>query len=163
MAEQDEKKVLRLKKIFEGASAKSSVPASILAAITSRESRVGALLNDNGFSSIDKTNQGYGLGQIDLGMYSDAAASIIKEAGWNTQKHLELVGNTLNSHFNNLPEEVKQWEPQWQVRAAIASYNFGPANVRTQQHLDRGTTNDDYSADVWARSEYFRQHVFVDN
>jgi hypothetical protein len=59
--------------------------------------------------------------------------------------------------LERLLEEVKAkhpgWPPEQQLRGALVAYDVGVAKVRTMMDMDRGTTGDDYSNDVWARAQ----------
>lgn len=40
------------------------------------------------------------------------------------------------------------------ILGGVAAYNFGVGNVRSWDHLDVGTTHNDYSNDVIARAQW---------
>jgi hypothetical protein len=147
-AQKDWSRIQQYANLFKEIGDQHGIPGALLAAIASRESRGGLLLNDDGYGQYDPN--GYGLMQID----KVANASLTSDDP-DSKEHIE----TATKFFVKLYEEVKakhpDWEKAWQLRGAIAAYNFGSDDVDTKEGIDKGTTGNDYSADIWERAKYF--------
>lgn len=75
--------------------------------------------------------------------------------------HLRQAAAILGGMLTAVAQAHPDWPPAWQLRGAVAAYNAGPGNVRTQPGLDKGTTGNDYSADAWARARWFGRTLWV--
>ena len=127
--------------LFQQADTAYTVPAPLLAAICSRETRGRNITGDHGF--------GIGLMQIDTRHHTFSKQEMLIP-GPNINKGAEILAHywkELNSCLM-----LEDWTLAERLRGAVCAYNSGLANVRTWQNLDKGTTGDDYSADVWERA-----------
>jgi len=136
------------KEVFKEASSQTGVDPEILAAIASRESRVGKLLDKNNEGDHGKA---YGMMQID---YEQNHDSQIEKS---TQEHVLQAANI----FKGCKEQVKQQHPDWsddQVqKGAYVAYNSGVKNVQSIENMDLGTTGNDYGSDLVARAQKIKQ------
>jgi peptidoglycan hydrolase-like protein with peptidoglycan-binding domain/soluble lytic murein transglycosylase-like protein len=142
MADTDRARLLAHKEKLLVAAQRHGVPPAVLAAIASRESRAGAALDSNGLG--DHGN-GFGLMQVDKRYHRPAG-------GPYSQEHINQAASILSGYLRDVRDMHPSWPPEQQLRGAIVAYNSGPDNVRTIAGMDRGTTGNDYSNDVWARA-----------
>jgi peptidoglycan hydrolase-like protein with peptidoglycan-binding domain len=151
MAEQDWPLVQLLIAKFTRAGEKCHVPASVLAAIASRESHVGSVLNgvwgdhDNGF----------GIMQVDR-RYHQLAGSLNDPA---SQEHIDQAAGILASYLKQVEQKHPTWEDAYVLKGAAAAYNFGVDNVQTKAGIDIGTTGNDYGSDVLARAQFYARRL----
>jgi peptidoglycan hydrolase-like protein with peptidoglycan-binding domain len=133
---------------IESVAQQHDLPPALLAAIISRESRGGAALDANGRGD---GGRGYGLMQVDRG----TAAGV---GGPRSRANIEQGAQILSDKLGEVRRAHPDWTPEQQLRGAVAAYNMGARNVQTLGGMDRGTTGNDYSADVWARAQTLAPH-----
>jgi peptidoglycan hydrolase-like protein with peptidoglycan-binding domain len=148
MAQNDLANLKKYKGSFEAAAAKHGLPPALLAAICSRESRAGAVLDRNGRGD---GGNGFGLMQIDFRYHKPAG-------GPHSAQHIDQAAGILKGMLNEVKRNHPDWPPEQQLRGAVAAYNSGTGNVKTLSGMDRGTTGNDYSNDVWARAQALAPH-----
>jgi hypothetical protein len=154
MAEIDLGRVEPLADKFCTASARFGVPAAVLAAIASRESRCGKGLK-NGWG-VDKNGipHAFGIMQVDKNFWQPEG---IPDPA--SQEHIEQATGI----FAQCLEQVKQKHPSWEdpfvLKGAAVAYNAGINTVQTIEKMDIGTTGDDYGSDVMARAQYYASHI----
>jgi hypothetical protein len=146
LAERDYGRVAPLKAIFEAAGDHVCLPPAVLAAIASRESHCGLLLDKNGWGD---NGHAYGICQIDKRAHNFWISPPA------SQGYLNQVAAILASIFQIIRNRHPDWAEASQLQGAIAAYNVGCGNVRTIEGIDIGTTHNDYSNDVWARAQYY--------
>jgi peptidoglycan hydrolase-like protein with peptidoglycan-binding domain len=142
MADTDRSRLLPYKEEFASAAQRYGVPPAVLAAIASRESRGGAALDSNGLGD---NGNGFGLMQVDKRYHTPAG-------GPYSQAHINQAASILRDYLDQVRTKHPSWPPEQQLRGAITAYNSGVSNVQTIEGMDRGTTGNDYSNDVWARA-----------
>ena len=70
----------------------------------------------------------------------------------------------LAGYLKTVKTKKPDWSPAWQLRGAVASYNFGTKNVQSQSGLDVGTASSckpcsgNYSWDAMARAKWFARN-----
>jgi peptidoglycan hydrolase-like protein with peptidoglycan-binding domain len=143
MAKNDLARLKPYKAQFEAAGKKYGVPPALLAAIASRESRGGAALDSRGYGD---AGNGFGLMQVDKRSHT-------LKGGPYSAEHINQAAGILKSYLTSVKKSHPSWPPEQQLRGAVAAYNSGPGNVQTIAGMDRGTTGNDYSNDVWARAQ----------
>ena len=121
-----------------------SLPACVLAAIALRESRCGAMLDDNGYGD---RGHAYGICQIDERYHITIGSP-------DSVEHIAQCDDILIGFFLEIKKKHNSWPEERQLQGAIAAYNVGVANIKTIEGIDIGTTHDDYSNDVWAMANY---------
>ncbi|KAI1903072.1 hypothetical protein AGOR_G00023440 [Albula goreensis] len=122
---------------------------AVISGIISRESRAGAALTD-GWG--DHGNA-FGLMQIDKRYHNPMGE-------WDSEQHVSQGTQILIELINEIKRKFRDWPKEHQFKGGIAAYNFGVKNVQTYEHLDVGTTGNDYSSDVVARAQWFKQNGF---
>jgi len=151
MAEHDWPLVQPLMPKFLLAGEKCNVPASVLAAIASRESHVGAVLDgvwgDHG--------NGFGIMQVDK-RYHQLAGSLADPA---SQEHIDQAAGIFASCLKKVEQNHPDWEDGYVLKGAAAAYNFGVDNVQTKAGIDIGTTGNDYGSDVLARAQFYARRL----
>jgi peptidoglycan hydrolase-like protein with peptidoglycan-binding domain len=148
MAQTDLSRLQQYKGAFEAAAARHGLPPALLAAIASRESRAGAALDRNGHGD---GGNGFGLMQIDFRFHNP-------RGGPYSAEHIDQAAGILKGMLNEVKAKHPSWPPEQQLRGAVAAYNSGVSNVQTIAGMDRGTTGNDYSNDVWARAQALAPH-----
>ncbi|ADO72548.1 peptidoglycan-binding protein [Stigmatella aurantiaca] len=148
MARTDLSKLKPYADAFAAAGKKHDLPPALLAAIASRESRGGSALDSRGYG--DHGN-GFGLMQVDKRYHNP-------KGGPTSAAHIDQAAGILKSYHNQVKAKHPDWPPEQQLRGAVAAYNSGVGNVQTLKGMDKGTTGDDYSTDVWARAQELAPH-----
>ncbi|WP_324290043.1 peptidoglycan-binding protein [Pyxidicoccus sp. MSG2] len=148
MAMTDLPRLQQYKADIESVAQEYGFPPALLAAIISRESRGGQALDANGRGD---NGNGYGLMQVDR----RTAAGV---GGPRSRENIAQGAGILRDKLNQVKRDHPNWTPEQQLRGAVAAYNVGAGNVRTIEGMDRGTTGDDYSSDVWARAQALAPH-----
>ena len=148
MAHTDLKRLEKYAGAFEAAGKKHGVPPALLAAIASRESRAGAALDSHGRGD---GGNGFGLMQVDRRYHTPHGGPYSKE-------HIDQAAGILKGMYNDVKAKHPDWPKAQQLRGAVAAYNSGVGNVQTRDGMDRGTTGNDYSNDVWARAQELAPH-----
>jgi membrane-bound lytic murein transglycosylase MltF len=131
---------------FLACAIKYDIPGSLLAAICSRETHGLNIVGDNG--------HGRGLMQIDDRFHEIAKTIDVMDHGQNIE-----YGSQLLADYWRIIRQSLSWPPVVALLGAVAAYNSGISNVRTIARLDVGTTNGDYSSDVWARAQAFEKRA----
>jgi len=142
MADTDRSRLRQYKDLFLNAAKQYGLPPAVLAAIASRESRAGAALDSNGLGD---NGNGFGLMQVDKRYHTPAG-------GPYSQGHVNQAAEILKDYLQAVQAKHPDWPAEQQLRGAIVAYNSGVDNVGTISGMDKGTTGDDYSNDVWARA-----------
>lgn len=146
MAETDQERILALKSTFEAVAGRTGIPAALLAAIASRETRGGNLLDAEGYSRYD--GNGFGVMQVDKRYHDPQGAA-------TSEEHVEQAAEILADYRDQIRDKFPDWTEAMVLRGAVAAYNTGPGNVRSYSDVDGNTTGGDYSADVWARARSY--------
>lgn len=152
---------------FDKASQRTGIRKEVLMGVGSRETNMRNIIGDGG--------RGAGLMQVDIG--TDAAfkaSGAWKDAGASIQRGADILKEKFDWLIKMSGKDVSFKDKQGTQRkftvpklegedleqTALAMYNSGiwGAYHRAQgRSPDRGTTGGDYSQDVLARSEYFKQ------
>jgi len=138
---------------FAAASKKYNIPKEILMAVASRESRAGSLLglgdNKPGYGD---HNNGFGLMQVDIRYHPVANEKNID--------NIDQGAGILADMLKKVKEKHPDWSEGWQLRGAVAAYNFGLKNVQTKSGIDVGTASTckpcdgNYSWDTMQRARW---------
>ena len=137
------------KKIITKISREYSVPSALVAAVANRESRLGESLDDRGYGDKGKA---YGDMQSDI---KNAGIKVNVDVDPGSETHYRQGVQILKMKYKEITAKFPDWTETERWRAAAAAYNVGKKNVRTKSGIDRGTTGNDYSGDVWAQAQWF--------
>ncbi|MGJ3250907.1 MAG: D-Ala-D-Ala carboxypeptidase family metallohydrolase [Elainellaceae cyanobacterium] len=148
MARQDLSRIQKLLNRFSRASRKYEIPAAILAAIASRESRCGNALDIHGYGDYGNA---FGIMQIDKRHHTPAGIG----GDPASQAHIDQAAEIIADNLRRVQARHPDWEDAYILKGAVAAYNFGVSNVRTKDGIDDGTTGDDYGSDVIARAQFY--------
>jgi hypothetical protein len=149
LARKDLDRVVRIANRFVSVAGKFGIPAAVLAALASRESRCGNALH-NGWGDGENA---FGIMQVDKRSHR-----IEGQSNPASPEHIAQAAGI----FTDFLEEVIQKHPRWAdkhvLQGAAVAYNAGVNNVQTIAGMDTGTTGDDYGSDVLARAQYYFAH-----
>lgn len=132
---------------FVSVASEFNFPPALLAGIASRESRMGSLLDNHGWGDFKNA---FGIMQIDRRSHT-----ILGRTDPRSLDHIRQCAGILKGNLALIKKIHASWPAARQLQGAIAAYNVGVDDVRTLDGMDRGTTHNDYSNDVWARAIYF--------
>lgn len=151
IAKVDLPRVEAIKENLYKVGVKCDVPPAIIAAIASRESHCGNILQ-NGWG--DRGNA-FGIMQVDKRYHKIAGVN----EGPGSVAHLEQAVGI----FKNYRQQISRNHPKWSdanlLKGAAVAYNSGVGNVRSIGGMDQGTTHDDYGSDVIARAQFYSKHL----
>ena len=153
MADTDEARLMPYLEIFEEVAAVYDLPAPILMAIASRETRGGSLLDSVGYSIYD--GNGYGLMQVDRNHHTP-------QGGPFSREHIAQAADILAGMLRSIEARHSDWTPAEQLRGAVCGYNTGTYGIQTVGGMDSGTTGKDYSGDVWIRAQRYARLFQLD-
>jgi uncharacterized protein YgiM (DUF1202 family) len=156
MAQTDLQRVKAMADRFCTAAAKFGVPAALLAAVASRESRGGNILNAQGWGDCHD-GQCYGFGIMQVDKRSHTVEGI--PDGPKSLAHIEQATGIFANCLQQVRQKHPNWEDRYVIKGAAVAYNSGLSNVQTKEGMDIGTTGNDYGADVMARAQYYANHA----
>jgi len=147
----------KFKSLILASAQKHNWRPEIIAGIISRESRFGLILDADGTGD---AGHGHGLMQID----DHSFGTWLSENDWTDPKtNIEKGVQILTDKYNFLDNKgvLNNMSDADAERAAVAAYNCGEGNVlkviAAGDDIDARTAGHDYSADVLARAEQFKE------
>jgi hypothetical protein len=143
IAAADRGRLLPMASVFQEAARQTGLPAALLAAIASRETRGGQQLDADGYSRWD--GQGFGVMQVDKRSHTPRGAPDGLEHVLQAAQILKGMWNAAKKARPDLPDDET-------LQMAVAAYNGGPRVFGAAPNYDRRTTGGDYSHDTWARA-----------
>jgi hypothetical protein len=150
MAKTDLSRVLKVVDRFRQVGSKYNIPCAIIAALASRESRCGSVLDSKGYG--DHGN-GFGILQVDRRYHSiegaDDPTGIV---------HVDQAVRIFAGFLQQVKAKHPDWEDEFILKGAATAYNSGVSNVATKERMDIGTTGNDYGSDVIARAQFYSNH-----
>ena len=151
MAQTDLNRVKASADVLCTAANKFGVPAALIAALASRESRCGNVLDRQGFG--DKGNA-FGILQVDKRFHTPEGISNPKGL-----EHIEQATGIFVEYLDQVEQKHAGWGDEFLLKGAVVAYNAGVSTVQTQNGMDIGTTGDDYGSDVIARAKFYLNHA----
>lgn len=147
MARTDAGRVAAVKGRINEAAAAYDMPPALLAAIASRESRCGNVLDAAGWGD---GGNAFGIMQVDKRYHA-----IDGEPDPRSQAHINQATGILAGFLASSVAKFPAADAARQLQAAVAAYNCGIDNVGGPDTADAATTGHDYSNDVWVRATYY--------
>jgi Transglycosylase SLT domain len=147
MARTDGGRVADVKDTLNAAAAASGMPPALLAAIASRESRCGNVLDGDGWGD---GGNAFGVMQVDKRSHDIEGLPDPRSLG-----HISQAAGILAQAFAAAAGKFPDAPQARQLQAAVAAYNCGMGNVESPDTADAVTTGHDYSNDVWARATFY--------
>jgi len=134
---------------YQQAADRNCIQASVIAALASRESRGGSLLERTG--GYGDGGRAWGILQCDL----HSSGLDCKSCDWDSCCHINMmVKSLLVPYINQVKSKHPSWSSAQALQGGVAAYNFGVSNVQSWGGLDIGSTHNDYSNDVMARAQW---------
>ncbi|AWP05859.1 G-type lysozyme isoform 6 [Scophthalmus maximus] len=124
-----------------------------------RESRAGNTL-DNGCGDWNPRRNAYnafGLMQVDT---NPSGGGHIAEGAWDSEVHLCQGTRILVGFIERIRNKFPDWCTEQKLKGGIAAYNMGDGNVHSYSKVDENTTGRDYSNDVVARAQWYKNNGF---
>ena len=147
MAKTDLPRLLEIIDRLRQVSIKLDIPVAMIAALASRESRCGAVLDAQGFGD---GGNAFGILQVDRRFHNLAGVD-----DPTSLAHIEQAVGVFVNFLQQVQVEHPDWEDEFVLKGAAAAYNSGVNNIVTKDGMDIGTTGDDYGSDVIARAQFY--------
>jgi hypothetical protein len=152
-AQHDEPYLNGLRSCYQSTADQNCIQASVIAAIASRESRGGSLLESTG--GYGDFGQAWGIMQCDLAH----SGLNCKECWWNSCCHIQMmVSRLLVPYINQVKNNHGDFNQDMALQGGVAAYNSGVSTIQSWGGVDSATTGRDYSNDVIARAKWFKAH-----
>lgn len=151
MANTDLGRVQALVNLFQQVGEKFDVPVALIAALASRESRCGHVLDADGWG--DHKN-GFGILQVDKNSHTVRGTN--SPTSW---EHIEQAIEIFADYRSQVQAKHPDWEDQYVIKGAAVAYNSGVRNVQTKAGMDIGTAGGDYGSDVIARAQFYMDRI----
>ncbi|XP_041641254.1 lysozyme g-like isoform X2 [Cheilinus undulatus] len=153
MAQTDAGRMEEYRSKINRVGAKHGIAPALIAAIISRESRAGNVIRSTGGKG-DNGNA-FGLMQIDTNPNGGGHTA---KGAWDSEEHLSQATGILVYFIGRISSKFPKWNKEQQLKGAIAAYNMGDGNVHSYENVDANTTGRDYSNDVVARAQWYRNN-----
>jgi len=147
MAETDLRRIRALIDKFNAAGLNTDLPPALLAAIASRESRCGNVLDAKGFGDGENA---FGIMQVDKRSHTIEGLPDPR-----SQQHIDQAAGIVKEYLEKAQVKFANEPPERQLQAAVAAYNCGFGRVENPSTVDQHTTGGDYSNDVWTRAAFY--------
>ncbi|KAM6939709.1 lysozyme g-like [Xenentodon cancila] len=159
MAKMDAERMKEYRKKISDVAKSFNIDPAIIAAIISRESRAGNTIKyTEGWGDWDKSRKkynGFGLMQVDV---NPKGGGHTKRGDWDSEEHLCQGTEILVYFIKRIQNKFPSWTKEQQLKGGIAAYNAGDKNVTSYKNVDAETTGKDYSNDVVARAQWYKDH-----
>ncbi|XP_041790032.1 uncharacterized protein LOC121604548 [Chelmon rostratus] len=159
MAKTDADRMKKYKSKIKRVGAKYNIDPALIAAIISRESRAGNALTDGwgDYSYERRAWNAWGLMQVDV---NPEGGNHTPEGEWDSEEHLCQATKILVDFIEAIQNKGKFrcLSKEKQLKGGIAAYNMGDGNVHSYERVDENTTGEDYSNDVVARAQWYKEH-----
>lgn len=150
MAQTDLPRIKAVADLLCNAAAKFGVPPAVVAALASRESRCGNVLDADGYG--DRGNA-FGILQVDKRFHTLEGTSDPRSL-----QHIEQAVGIFVDYLEQVEKKHPSWEDEYLLKGGIVAYNAGVSTVKTKAGVDIGSTGNDYGSDVIARAKYYLNH-----
>nr|BAL44625.2 lysozyme G [Platichthys stellatus] len=153
MAQTDMGRMSQFKSKIMRVGQRHGVDPALIAAIISRESRAGNALQGDWRDF----HNAWGLMQLDVNPNGGGHTA---KGGWDSEEHLNQGTEILVNFINRISNKFPGWSREQQLRGGIAAYNMGDGNVHSYSGVDQHTTGGDYSNDVTARAQWYKNNGY---
>ncbi|XP_074486632.1 lysozyme g-like isoform X2 [Sebastes fasciatus] len=157
MAEADVDRMEKYKSMINRVGGKHGIALVLIAAIISRESRAENMLDDGwgDYNPGRGAHNAWGLMQVDV---NPDGGGHTKRGDWDSEEHL-CQGTEILVHFiKRIRDKFPDWSTEQKLKGGIAAYNMGDGNVDSYGKVDKKTTGEDYSNDVVARAQWYKNN-----
>lgn len=151
MAKRDEKPIRGLKDKIVKVGECRGIDPSLIAGLISRLCNAGAYLRD-----------GWGSGRKCFGLMQVSKEWHTPRGEWNSEEHIDQGAEILVGMIGYIKGDFPDWSPAWILKGGTAAYMCGPMEVRSYENVDENTDSKDFSNDVMARAQWFKENVFLD-
>lgn len=151
MAQTDLGRVKAIADRLRTAAIKHGLPPALIAALASRESRCGKVLDAGGWGD---GGNAFGILQVDKNFHS-----IEGTPDPTSLEHIEQAVGILSEYLEQVEQNHSDWEDEYLLKGAVVAYNAGVSTVQTKTGMDIGSTGDDYGSDVIARAKFYLNHA----
>ncbi|XP_042341094.1 lysozyme g [Plectropomus leopardus] len=158
MADTDSGRMERYRSKINSVGAKKGIDPALIAAIISRESRAGNVLH-GGWGDYDSSRGAYnawGLMQVDVNPNGGGHTA---QGAWDSEEHLCQGADILVYFIGRIRNKFPGWSTEQQLKGGIAAYNMGDGNVHSYDNVDACTTGGDFSNDVVARAQWYKNNA----
>ncbi|XP_026216284.1 lysozyme g-like [Anabas testudineus] len=153
MAQTDAGRVDRYRAKIDSVGRDFEIEPALIAAIMSRESRAGNTLQDGWGDA----GNAWGLMQVDINPHGGGHTA---RGAWDSEEHLRQATEILVYFIKRIQQKFPGWTSEQQLKGGIAAYNMGDGNVHSYDNVDAHTTGKDYSNDVVARAQWYKNNGF---
>ncbi|NP_001290258.1 Lysozyme g-like [Larimichthys crocea] len=156
MAELDAGRMEKYRSKINSVGRRYDIDPALIAAIISRESRAGnALTNGWGdYSPARGQYNAWGLMQVDVNPQGGGHTA---KGAWDSEEHLCQATGILVHFIKVIRNKFPGWSTEEQLKGGIAAYNMGDGSVEDRD-VDKNTTGSDYSNDVVARAQWYKNN-----
>ncbi|XP_034544026.1 lysozyme g-like isoform X1 [Notolabrus celidotus] len=182
MAQTDADRMNEFRSIIKRVGAKLGIDPALIAGIISRESRAGNTIKNTG--GWGDNGNGWGLMQVDVNPNGGGHTA---QGAWNSEEHISQATGILVYFLGRIGKKFPTWNKEQQLKGllhrtfrmkpaqliyeystwvlivffspgGIAAYNMGDGNVHSYDNVDGSTTGGDYSNDVVARAQWYKNN-----
>ncbi|XP_033985994.1 lysozyme g-like isoform X1 [Trematomus bernacchii] len=177
LAQHDSGRMEKYKPMIKRVGGRYQIEPSLIAAIISRESAAGYTLK-NGWGDDGKA---WGLMQVDV---TPNGGNHTPRGDWDSEEHLNQATEILVYFIGRISTKFPTWSRAQNLRGwfhwirnsrhnfllcfsfvfvftgGIAAYNMGDGNVHSYDGVDANTHGGDYSKDVLARAQWYKNNGY---
>ncbi|XP_062389803.1 lysozyme g-like isoform X2 [Sardina pilchardus] len=152
LAETDLERMHEYKDTIIKVGRETGMDPAVIAGIISRASRAGSE-----YVMVD----GWNANQDTFGLMQIAKQWHKLKGDWNSEDHIRQGTGILTSSVRDIKKRYPKWTKEQQLKGGIAAYCAGPQNVPADyEKVDENTFAKDYSNDVVARAQFYREQGF---
>ncbi|XP_074545585.1 lysozyme g-like isoform X2 [Halichoeres trimaculatus] len=182
MAQTDADRMEEFRSKINRVGAMKGIDPALIAAIISRESRAGNVIRATG--GWGDHGNAWGLMQVDVNPNGGGHTA---QGAWDSEEHISQATGILVYFIGRIRQKFPSWNADQQLKGlsyrsfiinllhsshrnlplvlmifcspgGIAAYNMGDGNVHSYEGVDERTTGKDYSNDVVARAQWYKNN-----
>ncbi|XP_062933711.1 lysozyme g-like protein 2 [Cynocephalus volans] len=143
-AEMDLRAIKPYQTLIKEVGQRHCVDPAVVAAIISRESHGGAVLQDGW----DHRGLKFGLMQLDKRMYHPVGT-------WNSREHLLQAVGILTDRIKAIQRKFPTWSVAQHLKGGLSAFKSGIEAIVTPADIDTNLVND-----ILARAKFYKRHGF---